>query len=194
MNALHFICRWLSIVFLFNLLILIIVFTFIVNIPHKETTIVEQLPIETIPIKYGLHRPLNNKEINCLADNIFFEAGNQSDLGKKAVAYVTLNRMYSTNFPENICSIVYQKSKNVCQFSWVCKSRSLRNRKNKEYEMWQRSLSIANQAVHDYNIYDDPTHGALHFHADYVKPFWSKVYYRTTKIDNHIFYRPRYGT
>jgi spore germination cell wall hydrolase CwlJ-like protein len=194
MNALHFICRWLSIVFLFNLLILIIVFTFIVNIPHKETTIVEQLPLETIPIKYGLYRQLNNKEINCLADNIFFEAGNQSDLGKKAVAYVTLNRMYSTNFPENICSIVYQKSNNVCQFSWVCKSRSLRNRKNKEYVMWQRSLAIANQAVHDYNIYDDPTHGALHFHADYVKPFWSKVYYRTTKIDNHIFYRPRYGT
>jgi spore germination cell wall hydrolase CwlJ-like protein len=37
---------------------------------------------------------------------------------------------------------------------------------------------------------DDPTNGALYYHADYVKPRWSSRFKRTARIGNHIFYRP----
>jgi spore germination cell wall hydrolase CwlJ-like protein len=194
MNTLHFFCRLFCGILLFIFFIFIFIFLFLLNLPDKEKIILEDIPIKTKTIKYGLYRNISDKELNCLADNIFFEAGNQSDLGKKAVAYVTLNRMYSTQFPENICSIVYQKKYNVCQFSWVCKNKNVNNKKKKEYEIWQRSLSIANHVIFSYNLGDDPTYGALHFHADYVNPYWSKIYYITTKIDNHIFYRPNNGT
>ncbi|MGA1633608.1 MAG: cell wall hydrolase [Gemmobacter sp.] len=33
------------------------------------------------------------------------------------------------------------------------------------------------------------THGATHFHAGAVKPGWSRVLARTTRIGSHHFYR-----
>ena len=50
------------------------------------------------------------KQVKCLADNVYYEAGNQSIAGKKAVAYVTLNRLQSRNWPNSVCEIVYQKT------------------------------------------------------------------------------------
>lgn len=179
--------------FLISILLVSCIF-FVLNLPVHYKIVVEEVDLKIPVVEYGVSRPLNSKELNCLADNIFFEAGNQSDLGKKAVAYVTLNRLYSTQYPDDICKIVYARKGGVCQFSWVCKPQKLRARKNKEFDMWLRSMSIANIVVNDYNIKDDPTRGALHFHADYVTPYWAKVFNRTVVIDNHIFYRPRYGT
>lgn len=180
--------------FFINLFAAFLVVLFILNLPVVYKIITQEIDLDIETIDYGLHRALTDREVICLADNIFFEAGNQSDLGKKAVAYVTLNRLSSTKFPDNVCSIVYAKKYNVCQFSWVCKHASLRKRKQKEPDMWQRSLSVAHSVIHSYNWKDDPTRGALHFHADYVNPYWSKVLIKTVTIDNHIFYRPRHGT
>ncbi len=194
MLALQYFCRWLLVMFFLSLTVFIITFTFILNVPVKQNTVVVDLNLKLSYEPYGVDRVLTNKEMICLADNIFFEAGNQSDLGKKAVAYVTLNRMYSSKFPDNICNIVYAKKDGVCQFSWVCKPVHIRKRKQKEHYNWLQSMAIANHVVYSYHWKDDPTYGALHFHADYVKPFWSKVYNKTVVIDNHIFYRPKYGT
>jgi len=35
----------------------------------------------------------------------------------------------------------------------------------------------------------DPTEGATHYHATYVRPAWAKTKTKTTRIDRHIFYR-----
>jgi len=43
-----------------------------------------------------------------------------------------------------------------------------------------------------YNTQDrqfDPTDGATMFHATYVKPKWCKEYDKTSRIDNHVFYK-----
>ena len=34
----------------------------------------------------------------------------------------------------------------------------------------------------------DITHGATHYHADYVTPGWAKSKHKTAKIGDHIFY------
>ena len=60
------------------------------------------------------------REVDCLAKNIYFEAGSESRAGKIAVAEVTMNRVKSREFPRSVCGVVYQKSRNICQFSWVC--------------------------------------------------------------------------
>ena len=74
----------------------------------------------------------------CLAQNIYFEAGNQPFSGKLAVANVTLNRVSDTQFPDTVCDVVYQTKKykpswrtgeliperGQCQFSWFCDGRS----------------------------------------------------------------------
>ena len=50
----------------------------------------------------------NEEDRYCLAQNIYFEAGNQPFAGKLAVAHVTLNRVFDLQFPNDICGVVYQ--------------------------------------------------------------------------------------
>ena len=49
-----------------------------------------------------------NNEIYCMAQNIYFEAGNQPLAGKVAVAQVVINRTEHVNYPADICDVVYQ--------------------------------------------------------------------------------------
>jgi spore germination cell wall hydrolase CwlJ-like protein len=39
-------------------------------------------------------------------------------------------------------------------------------------------------------ITNDPTGGALFYHADYVKPSWSRAFERSARIGDHLFYKP----
>ena len=83
-------------------------------------------------------------QIDCLAKNIYYEAGSESYEGKLAVAQVTLNRVNSGKFPTDICSVVYQKTvdqnlKTICQFSWTCMVKELVH-KNKY--VWEESYMI----------------------------------------------------
>jgi spore germination cell wall hydrolase CwlJ-like protein len=55
------------------------------------------------------------KEIDCLARAIYHEARGESEMGKKAVAMVTINRANSSKFPNSICRVVYEKG----QYSWT---------------------------------------------------------------------------
>lgn len=124
----------------------------------------------------------NNRELKCLADNIYFEAGNQSKTGKLAVAAVTINRVKSPKFPKSICSVVYQKTRGTCQFSWVCEGKK-RIRSQQQYAESKRIaekvlLSGANHGIFGRNV--------LFYHADYVNPGWNLR--RVTKIGDHIFY------
>ena len=124
----------------------------------------------------------NRRQIACLADNVYYEAGNQSIQGKKAVAYVTLNRARAGRWPSDVCQIVYQKDSRLCQFSWVCE-----NRKPKNNTVWEQSYSVARHVWYKYDNTQDPTLGATFFHAVYVNPQWK--YQKTTQIGDHIFYK-----
>jgi spore germination cell wall hydrolase CwlJ-like protein len=53
---------------------------------------------------------LNEKDIECLARNIYFEAGSEPLEGKVAVGVVTLNRMRDPRYPSTICAVVNQKT------------------------------------------------------------------------------------
>jgi N-acetylmuramoyl-L-alanine amidase len=129
------------------------------------------------------------RQIKCLADNIYYEAGNQSIVGKKAVAYVTLNRATSGRWPSDICDVVYQKTKNVrtgmvvCQFSWVCeKHRQI------EEEIWNLSYNVARHVMKEYYSNNtDPTKGSNYYHATYVRPGWNLQ--KVVQIESHIFYK-----
>jgi spore germination cell wall hydrolase CwlJ-like protein len=134
------------------------------------------------------------QDIHCLALNIYFEARGDSVTGQRAVAWVTLNRVKSADFPNTVCEVVYQakldkagKPKlNQCQFSWFCDGKA---DKPIDEELWQQAKSIAEYIIRRYQYDTDPTEGATFYHADYVKPSWSRSFERTVRIDNHIFYK-----
>ena len=125
------------------------------------------------------------KEIDCLALNIYREAGIEEHDGMMAVALVTMNRVKANGFPETICKVVSQKSKGVCQFSWKCIPRLPKI----DYDLYTYSRNIAIKVFLNHDIIDDITQGALFYHADYVSPRWKKLEV-TTKIGRHIFYKP----
>lgn len=125
-------------------------------------------------------------EIDCLAKNIYFEARSEPIDGKLAVGHVVLNRVADKRYPASICEVVRQGGEaplNKCQFSWWCDGRSDRPT---DKHAWRQSLVLARVVFWGYS--EDPTLGALWYHADYAKPFWRKVLPLGPKIGKHIFY------
>ena len=49
------------------------------------------------------------------------------------------------------------------------------------------AMRIAKRAV--FASLEDLTHGATHYHAEDIKPYWARGKKPTTTIGNHIFYR-----
>jgi len=123
------------------------------------------------------------REVECLAKNIYFEAGSEPRAGKIAVAEVTMNRVKSKQFPRSVCGVVYQKTRGTCQFSWVCeKGKVISSR-----AMWKESLQIAENILiskKKYGIIGN----AMYFHADYVEPSWADEKKLIAQIGAHIFY------
>jgi spore germination cell wall hydrolase CwlJ-like protein len=127
------------------------------------------------------------KSLDCLAINIYREAGHEPFEGKVAVAQVTMNRVNSNKFPREVCAVVYQKSRFtervICQFSWYCDSKH-RNRPVDE-EAYEESYKVAKMVfLEDFRL--ESLDHALYYHADYVNPNWKLK--RITKIGTHIFY------
>ena len=127
------------------------------------------------------------KEIHCLALNIYFEARGESEAGKIAVGHVVMNRVTNSKFPESVCDVVMQGGENrrhKCQFSWWCDGRPDTPRNKRA---WWLSKQLAFQIY--VGMSKDPTNGALWYHADYVSPVWRKGLKRGPKIGQHIFYQ-----
>jgi spore germination cell wall hydrolase CwlJ-like protein len=56
---------------------------------------------------------ITSKDIDCLAKNIYYEAGGEPEEGKVAVAMVTINRVRDGRFGKTICSVVDQRTVTV---------------------------------------------------------------------------------
>ena len=153
-------------------------------------------PLEFNRVKYS------PADAECLAKNIYFEAGVESTAGKLAVANVTINRAANKNYPNTICGVVqegihyYNAQKNEhfpvrdrCQFSWYCDGLLDEPREGKT---WESAQELAKKVL--VNHYDkaliDITDGATHYHANWMEtyPSWSKKKKVMASIDRHIFY------
>lgn len=53
---------------------------------------------------------LSQQDIECLARNIFYEAGSESLEGKVAVGMVTINRTQDERYPQTVCGVVRQRT------------------------------------------------------------------------------------
>lgn len=127
------------------------------------------------------------QSVACMAQNMWFEARGSSFEDQLAVANVVLNRVRDTRYPNDICEVIWQPY----QFSWTHDGRSdkVRLRSPRDQRIWERIVATAAAAV-DGEV-RDPTGGATHYHANYVRPFWASRLKRLVQIDRHIYYRYR---
>ena len=138
----------------------------------------------------------NDAQVNCLAQSMYYEAGNQSETGKLAVAHVILNRIHRKGLdedPEAVCKVVKEKSgSRYCQFAWVCNTalQKLSKNANQWAECHRLAVEVLNlrAAGKIEQERPDPTHGAEFFHGTGEHPNWSR-YVKTVIIGGHVFYR-----
>ena len=130
---------------------------------------------------------LRQAQLDCLARNIYHEAGYEPFEGKVAVAQVTINRTESGQFPSDICQVVHQKNivyeKVLCQFSWYCDSASIKKPMNGP--VYTESMEVAKKVLLE-GFRLPSVKNALYFHGDYINPKWGKQ--PVAKIGRHVFY------
>jgi spore germination cell wall hydrolase CwlJ-like protein len=161
--------------------------------PHKELldnfniitpTIAETnkdvLELDRKPILY------NSKDLKCMAQNIFFEAGTESMLGKIAVGQVTVNRVKIGHWGETVCEVVNFKN----QFSWTNRDDISIDKDSRNYK---DSVLAAKKILQERKRLRI-LRSALFYHADYVRPNWADKDQKVIKIEKHIFYNGAKGS
>ncbi len=124
-------------------------------------------------------------EFSCLREAIYFEAG-ISEPGRLAVAHVVMNRAQDPRFPGTICGVIADgQSRGACQFSYRCDG-------TPETFPDRVKFALADAAARKAAVEgaEDPTKGALFFHAASMPPGWFKTLHRTGEFGGNIFYRP----
>ena len=144
----------------------------------------------------------HNSENYCLAEAIYFEAGNQTLMGKIAVANVILNRVKSNTYPNTVCGVVhdgpvreswkkdgtYYPIRHKCQFSYWCDGRS--DQPQLGSITWKDSSKVADWSLmYLLSALIKPIEGATHYHATYVNPNWAQAMQKVVQIEDHIFYK-----
>ena len=138
------------------------------------------------------HSWYQKKQLECIADNIYYEANSESRMGKIAIARVIMNRVNDPRFPDDPCAVVYDGAKYTkekahlqrgkCQFSWLCQGKKPQRPKLQD---WLEALEIAVD-VYVENKYTEIVPKSLFFHNAGASPKWK--YRFDKKIGNHLFY------
>jgi hypothetical protein len=126
------------------------------------------------------------KDINCMAQAIYFEARGESYRGQVAVGQVVMNRLAHPIYPKDICQVVFQNQQmhNACQFSFACDGipETINDPKS-----WKQADEIAKGVING-SLYLPEVGKATHYHANYVYPDWAPRLKGVAKIGHNIFY------
>lgn len=130
---------------------------------------------------------LDTKQHRCLTEAIYFEAGNQDLKGKIAVANVIVNR--AKHHKKDVCWVINRPK----QFSY----KQMRAFKRQQIDMRNPDTRAAMNGASSvsYRVLrgkvKDVTMGArFYINPAYATDFsWSKVFVKTVKIGDHVFYR-----
>jgi spore germination cell wall hydrolase CwlJ-like protein len=121
-----------------------------------------------------------DREQECLANAVYFEARSEPLEGQLAVAEVVMNRAASGRYPADLCSVITQKA----QFSFIRRGKF--PHADHDSEAWKKAVAIASIARQ--KLAGSLPASVLWYHASYVSPKWGKRLTKQTQIGLHIFY------
>ena len=122
---------------------------------------------------------VSDRDFECLAKNIYYEAGVEDYAGKIAVAQVTLNRVRHGRWGKTVCQVVYAKR----QFSWTHQNKSA-----PRGPLWKASREAAQDFVNGTRLH--ALQGSKYYHAVYIDdPRWTQNLEVVAVIGQHRFYR-----
>jgi len=169
-----------------NTRILVLLSIIFIGILLPKTQAMVEMPI----IPTVKQKVVDMKQLICMANNIFYEAGSETIAGQAAVAHVVLNRVRH-GFAANPCNVIHQKTytqdRTFCQFSWVCENKQQPNKNNPKYKVaMQVAYEVMVMGMHT----DVVPKSTLFFHNTTVEPNWP--HRKVKQIGNHIFYSKNY--
>lgn len=133
---------------------------------------------------------LDMKEVSCLTEAIYFEAGSEPYQGKVAVGNVILNRVKQSAFKaDTVCEVLAQKK----QFSYQWTHKGANKRKIDIYDDRQQKI-LADSMKVSIGILSgtigDNTNGSTHFLNRKVATYtaWTNNLRKTAVIGQHTFY------
>ena len=142
----------------------------------KPITIINYAPP---PLVYHPQIAYTSRDVDCLAKNIYYEAGIEKDIGKYAVAHITLNRQKTGYWGKSICKVVYSPSK----FSWTLNKRL----EIPDAQVYHRCKEIALDSLRGRRVRG--LEHALFYYADYIqRPYWAKNQKLVQKVGTHLFF------
>ena len=124
------------------------------------------------------------RQAECMAQNIWFEARGSAFAEKLAVAQVVMNRVEATQHADTPCKVIWEDR----QFSWTHDglSDSVRIDNAVDRRGWTDSVLAALVATTP--RLPDLTHGSTHFHAMSIAPDWSDEMQPVATYGGHIYY------
>jgi spore germination cell wall hydrolase CwlJ-like protein len=161
--------------------------------PEEAIVLNARIPLATLPTSAaaafsmgGASAASRAQALECLTSAIYYEAGQESAEGQRAVAQVILNRVRHPAYPSSVCGVVFQGSTRTtgCQFTFTCDG-------SMAYapmaSAWNRAREVAVAALAG-SVYA-PVGLATHYHANYVLPYWASSLVKTRIEGAHLFYR-----
>lgn len=186
--------------------VLLFIAAFAINLASQNsegtTYSFDSIPVDLPEIVYetDMERTIRlapfNREVECLAKNIYHEARGEPTSGRYAVAWVTMNRVHSDEFPNTTCGVVYQishssdRSKRWAEFSWTLENPAAPSGRGWEDAKRIARTVYARDAAGVPNPWNDPN--VMFYHADYVSDAGT-AWFRNSlaernQIGRHIFY------
>ena len=163
------------------------------ELPKEQALAVNQnIPLSSgpnpaaAPFRFKGDKAARANALECLTSAVYYEAGQESTDGQRAVAQVVLNRVRHGAFPASVCGVVYQGSTRAtgCQFTFTCDGSLYRGA---DVAGWRRAYKVAEAALSG-AVYS-PVGWATHYHANYVVPYWAPSLAKNAVVGAHIFYR-----
>lgn len=155
------------------------------NIP-KSPTIAKTLRAGYKAFRQHSSGRAARKELDCLAEALYFEARGEPLIGQAAVAEVILNRVDAERWPGTVCDVINQGAnrRNKCQFSYKCDGKPETVTDNAS---WRKALLLG-----EFMLSGAPRHVtnfATHYHTSDVSPDWARKMQLTAEIGSHRFFR-----
>lgn len=162
-----------------------------VPVTKSEWSMPQMVPLNVVPsiqkalLKDVYQRMLSDKQLHCMALNVYHEARGEQHVGNvydrtlsgpELVAEVTLYRAHRNHV--SLCSVVYADN----QFSWTQSSVSVRDQ-----QAFQRAKHLARARVLAYLEGHQPLK-ISHFHATHVYPKWTKNMKLVADVGGHRFW------
>lgn len=113
----------------------------------------------------------------CLAVAVYFESRGEPLQGQYAVAEVVMNRVADERYPDTVCGVVFERK----AFSFTHDGKPDRLPKTPAGE---KAMEVATNVMAGLKMGITSTH----YHATYVKPYWTSYFELDGKVGDHVFY------